>query len=160
MLDIPRVAEMADNHRTAALWVEVLQIAVLVVLAVLIGQRVSAETRLREQADAARPGPSARRGALQDMFESNLSPILIVDSDGYVVESNRAADRAFGSTVGDSGRPTTGGTLPRLVDVVGRGCGGSRARPAGVERRSRGSDLRTDPTASGERTGADVEDGR
>jgi signal transduction histidine kinase len=119
VLDIPHIAEVAGNHRTGAVWVEVLQVIVLVVLAVLIGQRVSAETRLRERADAASRARLRAEQLYQDMFESNRSPILIVDADGYVVESNRSADLAFGPRTGTSGGPATGGALPRLVDVVG-----------------------------------------
>ena len=32
----------------------------------------------------------------RDLFDSNQSPILFVDADGCVVESNAAAQRAFG----------------------------------------------------------------
>ena len=100
----------SSAHSTALRWwAEVLQLAVLALVALLIGRRVSVETRMREQADAAR---AARRQAellYQGMFESNRSPILIVDADGFVVGSNPSADQVFGS-----------GPVPRrLVDAVG-----------------------------------------
>ena len=108
-LCIPRVADAAAHHRTAVLWAELLQLAALAVVALLIGQRVSVETRIREQADTARIARLRAELLYQDMFESNRSPILIVDAHGFVVGSNPSADRVFGSDPAPR----------RLVDVVG-----------------------------------------
>jgi signal transduction histidine kinase len=125
VLCIPRFVDAGDHHRTAALWAEVIQLVVLVAVAVLIGRRVSAETRFRDQADAARKARLRAELLYQDMFESNQSPILIVDADGLVVESNRSADRAFGPPAdgtgdGDDSRPAAAPLVARrLVDVIG-----------------------------------------
>lgn len=108
-LCIPRIVDAADHQRTAALWAEVLQLAVLAVVAVLVGGRMSTGTRIAEQADLARTARLDAERLYQDLFESNRSPILIVDAEGFVVESNASADRVFG--VGSPPR--------RLVDVVG-----------------------------------------
>ena len=121
LLDIPRMIEAADQAGSLALWSEGLQLVVLLALALVVGSRVTAETRLRDQADAAQTARLRAELLYQDMFESNRSPILIVDGDGRVVEANAAADRIFGG----SGRgPTAGagslsGSDRRLVDVVG-----------------------------------------
>ena len=125
VLCIPRIVDAQDHRRAAALWAEAIQLAVLVAVAVLIGRRVSAETRFRDQADAARTARLRAELLYQDMFESNQSPILIVDADGYVIESNRSADRAFGPGVAGTGNGADGGrvgpsvTARRLVDVIG-----------------------------------------
>jgi len=121
LLDIPRMLEAADQVNTLELWSEVLQLVVLLALALVVGSRVTAETRLRDQADAAQTARLRAELLYQDMFESNRSPILIVDGDGKVVESNAAADRVFGGM--PRGR-TKGSEAPpvadrRLVDVVG-----------------------------------------
>ena len=122
VLTIPRFTEAASHDRTAALWVETLQIVVLAVLALLIGQRVSAETRFRDQADIARQARLRAELLYQEMFESNRSPILIVDADGYVIESNPSAERAFAAMPGaadESPLDSAQSTRRRLVDVVG-----------------------------------------
>jgi signal transduction histidine kinase len=122
VLCIPRLTEAAARHETSALWVEVLQLALLAVIAVLIGQRVSAASVSREATDAAREARLRAERLYQEMFESNQSPILIVDSDGYVIDSNASADRAFVTGTGLTGRTSVdGGPLPfpRLVDVIG-----------------------------------------
>jgi len=122
VLSVPRFADAASHHRTAAIWAEALQVAVLGVIALLIGQRVSAETRFRDQADSARKARLRAELLYQDMFESNQAPILLVDADGYVVESNASADRTFGARPGMRGTSvvaTESAPPRRLVDVVG-----------------------------------------
>jgi signal transduction histidine kinase len=123
VLSVPRFAVAAARGDTAALWVEVVQVAVLVLIAVLVGQRVSAATVSRDQADAAREARLRAEQLYQDMFESNQSPILIVDADGSAVGSNAAADRVFGHATRLPGRTATDGggqpRPPRLVDRVG-----------------------------------------
>ncbi len=97
VLDVPRMVEVADHGVSLALWSEVVQLVVLLAMALLIGWRVTAETRFREQADAARTARLQAEVLYQDMFESNRSPILVVDGDGRVVGANAAAGRVFGT---------------------------------------------------------------
>jgi signal transduction histidine kinase len=123
VLDIPRMVDAADHAQVPALWSEVVQLVVLLALALLIGTRVTAETRFREQADAARTARFETEALYQDMFESNRSPILVVDGDGHVVGANAAAEHAFATNrevpaPAPSGR-TGDGPGRRLVDVVG-----------------------------------------
>jgi signal transduction histidine kinase len=120
VLDIPRIVDAARHDRMPALWSEVLQLAVLLTLSLLIGSRVTAETRFRDQVGTARTARLHTELLYRNMFESNHSPILIVDGEGRVVESNAAADRVFdwrasGAAVGRARRDGE----RRLVDVVG-----------------------------------------
>ena len=121
VLDIPRMVDATERGRTPAFWTEVLQLVVLVVLALVVGSRVTAETRFRDQADAAQTARLRAELLYQDMFESNRSPIVIVDGEGRVVGSNAAADSAFGTAVlgADPGGRSRSRTERRLVDVVG-----------------------------------------
>ena len=124
VLCIPWAARVTGHGQRPQLWGEVLQLAVLAAVAIIVGQRVSAEARLRDQADTARRARLRAELLYQDMFESNLSPILIVDAEGFVVDANGSADRVFGSATGTRTGPTAGpvigpGPACRLVDVVG-----------------------------------------
>ena len=122
VLSIPGFAEAAKHGDTAALWAEVFQVVVLAVLAGLIGQRVSAEATSRDQAESALQARLRAEMLYEDIFESNRSPILIVDADGYVVDSNTSADRAFGSSTNEVQPLAPETAVPprrRLVDVVG-----------------------------------------
>jgi signal transduction histidine kinase len=124
VLCIPRAVRITANGQRPQLWGEILQLGVLAALAIIVGQRVSAETRFRDQADTARRARLRAELLYQDMFESNLSPILIVDAEGFVVDANGSADRVFGSAPGTTAGPTAGqvigpGPARRLVDVVG-----------------------------------------
>ena len=69
VLDVPRMVEVADHGVSLALWSEVVQLVVLPAMALLIGCRVTAETRFREQADAARTAQLQAEVLYQDMFE-------------------------------------------------------------------------------------------
>ena len=137
VLCIPRMVEATGREDRSLLWAELIQVAVLAVVAVLVGGKVTAESASRHQADLARAARFEAELLYQEMFESNRSPILIVDADGRVVGSNPSADRAFRSPPGgprhpvtgvtgggedtDGGRPRTGATSEprRLIDVIG-----------------------------------------
>lgn len=137
VLCIPRMVEATGRGDRVALWVELIQVAVLSAVAVLVGAKVTAESASRHQADLARAARFEAELLYQEMFESNRAPILIVDADGRVVGSNPSADRAFRSPPGGTRRPVTGvtgggegtaggGTRTdaasdprRLIDVIG-----------------------------------------
>jgi len=142
VLCIPRMVEATGRQDRAVLWAELIQVVVFAVVAVLVGGKVTAESASRHQADLARAARFEAELLYQEMFESNLSPILIVDGDGRVVGSNPSADRAFrsppggtrhavtggggdtgrtGDTGGDRGGPPTGAASDprRLIDVIG-----------------------------------------
>ena len=115
VLSIPRFIDASRGGKSSALWAEALQLLVLFGLALLIGQRTSSEARSRHQADASLTARLRAEALYQDIFESNSSPILIVNAEGVVIQANRSAERAFptGGAAGAAGR--------RLVDVVGAG---------------------------------------
>ena len=146
-LDVPRMAEVADHGVSLALWSEVVQLVVLLAPALLIGWRVTAETRFREQADAARTARLQAEVLYQDMFESNRSPILVVDGDGRVVGANAAAGRVFGTTVSCSSDWRT--RIERRPGAAPgrRGGAGGRVRPRVIRLLDDGRSA--DPTPAG-----------
>jgi len=124
VLCIPRMAQASGRGDSSALWAEVVQVAALGAVAALVGRRVTAESASRHQAEISRSARLEAELLYQEMFESNLSPILIVDADGFVVGSNSSADRAFHPPPARRPDPTAGtavgATEPRrLVDVIG-----------------------------------------
>jgi signal transduction histidine kinase len=121
VLAIPRVVSGATTHDAEAAWAEVVQVALLDVLAVLIGQRVSAERTARQLVDSEREAHLLAESLYRDLFDSNRAPILIVDPNGVVVEGNAAAERAFGGATHRLERHRAPGpaTGVRLVDMIG-----------------------------------------
>lgn len=113
VLSVPRFVEASGRGKSSALWAEALQVVVLFGLALLVGQRVTSEAQGRHDLDASLAARLRAEALYQDMFESNLSPILIVDGAGSVIRANPSADRAFSP----SGTP--GAVGRRLVDVAG-----------------------------------------
>jgi len=65
-------------------------------LGLLIGQRVSAERVARRLAETSREAHLSAEALYRDLFDSNQAPILIIDGDGIVLETNASAQRAFG----------------------------------------------------------------
>ncbi len=117
VLAIPRVAYAAGHHDPVAVWLEVVQVLLLDLLAVLVGGQVTAERSAREIADSARAAHLRAEALYRDLFDSNQAPILIVDGEGRVVDANAAADLAFGSratALSDEPNAPT-----RLVDMIG-----------------------------------------
>ncbi len=117
VLSVPRFAVAVGQHDPTAAWSEILQIVLLDGLALLIGTRVSTEREARGLAEAAQAARLDAETLYRELFDSNQSPILIVDSSGLVIEGNASALRAFG------GIATSGGSKQqqpvRLVDLIG-----------------------------------------
>jgi signal transduction histidine kinase len=118
VLAIPRMVSGTTTHGGEAAWAEGVQVALLDVLAVLIGQRVSADRSARQLVDSEREAHLLAESLYRDLFDSNQAPILIVDPNGVVIESNAAADGAFGGTA-HSGERAGGAAGVRLVDMIG-----------------------------------------
>jgi len=117
ILAVPRVAVAVSQHDPTAAWTEILQIVLLDGLALLIGTRVSTERKARGVADAAQAARLDAETLYRELFDSNQSPILIVDASGLVIEGNASALRAFGGI-----SPSDGSELHqpvRLVDLIG-----------------------------------------
>jgi signal transduction histidine kinase len=127
LLAIPRLLVAVSNHQYEAAWAEVTQVLVLDALALLIGQHVSGERVAQRKAETARRAHLSAEALYRDLFDSNQAPILIVDGNGYVVEANASAQRAFGPAGRRSAAPGPGNgnsasSIPvRLVDMIGPG---------------------------------------
>lgn len=119
LLAIPRVFVATENRQFAAGWAEVAQVVVLDALALLIGQHVSGERDAQRQAETTRKAHLSAEALYRDLFDSNQAPILIVDGNGYVVEANASAQRAFGRA--NSPLASTPNVPIRLVDMIGAG---------------------------------------
>ncbi len=102
LLAVPRFVGYVGAHQYVAAWAELLQVVLLNALAFLIGQGVSAEREARRMAESAREAHLSAEALYRELFDSNQAPILFVDAEGYVVEYNAAAQRAFGNRSGGS----------------------------------------------------------
>lgn len=127
ILSVPRFVTSLASHQHVAAWTELMQVVLLDGLALLIGQRVSAERAARRLAETSREAHLSAEAMYRDLFDSNQSPILIIDGDGIVVETNASAQRSFGrhELPSSHARPPTPTTPPapaapvRLVDMIG-----------------------------------------
>ncbi len=95
VLAVPRFLTAVHSHNYQAAWAELAQIVLLDALALLVGQRVTAERDARRIAESAQKAHLNAEARYRDLFYSNQAPILIVDGKGYVVETNASAQRAF-----------------------------------------------------------------
>ena len=95
-----------NTHSGLDLWANGIQLAIIDVVAVFVGQRVERERDQRRRADAARRKYSA-------LFESNQAPVLVLEVAGGLREANAAARALFALTQGGSGGQT-------LADLVGK----------------------------------------
>jgi signal transduction histidine kinase len=124
VLSVPRFATSLASHQHVAAWAELMQVVLLDGLALLIGQRVSAERAARRLAETSREAHLSAEAMYRDLFDSNQAPILIIDGDGIVVETNASAQRSFGRHVLPSSHsplptPAAPAAPVRLVDMIG-----------------------------------------
>ena len=123
ILAIPRFVQAISNRDYIAAWAEFAQVMVLDVLSFLVGQRVTAEREARHSAESAQRAHLSAEALYRDLFDSNQAPILIVDGNGSVVETNASAQRAFAATTEhrhlDPERPSSITAPIRLVDMIG-----------------------------------------
>ncbi len=157
LLAVPRLLVALGNRQFEAAWAEVTQVVVLDALALLIGQHVSAERGAQIQADATRRAHLSAEALYRDLFDSNQAPILIVDGNGYVVEANASAQRAFGPASralaprpAGPVDPRTPGTPVRLVDMIGAGAA-AQILTRLISRQVPGSGTDSDASLSDER---------
>jgi signal transduction histidine kinase len=125
LLAVPRLAIYLDDHNAVGAWAEVMQVAVLNVIAALVGGRVSSERSARLEAETAEQAHLRAEALYRNLFDSNQAPILIINGVGEVVEANASAYRVFplGTSFDANGHPT-GLAGPRLVDVIGADAAG------------------------------------
>lgn len=94
----------------SVLILQVLQLLVLGAVALLAGRQMTTERHARHRAELQHAQDLRAEALYRDLFESNRSPILIVDAEGRICEANAAAFSVFGPGI-DQGR--------RLIDVLG-----------------------------------------
>ena len=115
ILAAPRFVAAADAGALSVSWVEVVEVVVVNVAAVAVGQRTTARRDAAALASAARQAHERAEARYRELFDSNQAPILIVDGAGVVVDSNPSARRLFPGI----GAPGERAVQPRLVDVIG-----------------------------------------
>lgn len=80
----------------AHFWIEVTFMITLVVVAVVVGLRVSREEEARTRAEVARDEAELVGLRYRALFEDQPSPVVIASLSGIVSEANSAAQRVFG----------------------------------------------------------------
>ncbi len=86
---------------------DLLNFAVIVVVAVVFGRRVETERTTQARIDAANARALAVEAGYHRLFESTRSPIVVLDEDERVSDANPAATALFG--------PVTGQPLARVL---------------------------------------------
>ena len=121
ILTIPQFVMDLNTHNYAAAWTELMQVVILIVLALLVGQRVTAERRARHAAEAAQEAHLQAEALYRDLFDTNNAPILIVDANGFVVEANVSALHTFAIPAPTNNHLDAADHLTnlRLIDVIG-----------------------------------------
>jgi len=99
-LTIPRIVFYVSRGSYLSSWVEIVQVLLLFVIALVVGQRVGAERKARLEAQEEREAHFAAEERYRNLFETNQSPILIVDTSGIVQEWNLAAKKLFSLDTG------------------------------------------------------------
>ena len=120
LLAVPRFAIYLGDRNIVGAWAEVMQVTVLIVIAGLVGGRVSSERKARQEAEMADQAHLQAEALYRNLFDSNQAPILITNGDGEVIEANASAYRVFplGSSFDANGHHN-GHIGPRLIDVIG-----------------------------------------
>ncbi|HET7353289.1 MAG TPA: sensor histidine kinase [Gaiellaceae bacterium] len=81
---------------------DLIQITVVIAVALFVGLEIERAHLEQERAEAAEAERRAAELHYHQLFETNASPILLVDPDGVVAEANAAAAALWGRTVGST----------------------------------------------------------
>jgi signal transduction histidine kinase len=81
---------------------DLVQIAVVIAVALFVGLEIERAHLEQARAEAAEAERRAAELHYHQLFETNASPILLVDSDGVVAEANAAAVALWGSVIGST----------------------------------------------------------
>lgn len=82
-------------HQGLERWGSMLQMGILFVVAVFVGQRVDRERSARKQAEAAGAALVASETKYRGLFESSPIAILVLDENGIILDANPATDILF-----------------------------------------------------------------
>lgn len=122
VLSIPGLTEAIEQHRPSVAVAEGLQLAALAAVGLATGRVVGSERRTRRAAERSLLASAHAKAVYRDLFDSNISPILVVDGTGSVIDANATAVRAFGIPAAFA-QPVSHPPLEqaplRLIDVVG-----------------------------------------
>ncbi len=101
---------------------DLIELALVVVVAAFVGYHIDAERLARDHALQARTGQIAAQARYLQLFESNSAPIMVVDAAGEIVDANPAA-RALASAdmIGE-----------HVPEVLGFGAGPMSSSAGGV----------------------------
>ncbi len=77
---------------------EAMQLGLVDIVAVFVGQRVDRERAARGRAEAATVALQGSEAKYRSLFESSAIPVLVLDSPGRVLEANKAASELFGQS--------------------------------------------------------------
>jgi signal transduction histidine kinase len=80
-------------------WTEIGNLAVLNVVALIVGQRVDREAQAKLRAEDALRASDVAKGRYRALFDEQHAPVLVTDAQGAVTEANAAATQLFGSGV-------------------------------------------------------------
>jgi signal transduction histidine kinase len=122
VLSVPGLTEAFEQHRPSVAVVELLQLAVLGATGLATGWVVGSERRTRTAAQRSLLASAHTKAVYRDLFDSNTSPILVVDGTGSVIDANATAGRGFGipaEFAQSASHPPTEPVPHRLIDVVG-----------------------------------------
>jgi len=101
---------------TASAWGEIGNLAVLNVVAVIVGQRVDREGQARLGAEEALRAHEIAEGRYRALFDEQHAPVLVTDAAGVVSEANAAATHLLGAGEHGGGQAGVHGRL--LSDLV------------------------------------------
>jgi len=101
---------------TASAWGEIGNLAVLNVVAVIVGQRVDREGQARLGAEEALRAHEIAEGRYRALFDEQHAPVLVTDAAGVVSEANAAATHLLGAGGQAGGQAGVHGRL--LSDLV------------------------------------------
>lgn len=98
-----RSAPDSDTH----VWIELVNLAVLMASGIFVGQRVEVEQAARRRTEAALQLADVAEARYRGLFEDQPSPVIVTDSHDVVTELNTAAigvlgSAAVGRVLGDS----------------------------------------------------------
>jgi signal transduction histidine kinase len=122
VLAVPGLTEAIEQHRPSVAVAEWVQLAVLAAAGVATGWVVGRERRTRNAAQRSLLASAHTKAVYRDLFDSNTSPILVVDGTGSVIDANWTAVRGFGIPAAfaqQASHPPLERAPHRLIDVVG-----------------------------------------